>query len=270
MYHTTGAGHISGNRQGCVKGTRGCVLQRLEDWLHNEPDEPILWLHGDAGTGKSAIAQTFAEVCFADGILGASFFCSRESHGRNNTRYILPTLAFQLAHRYPRFREELLKLLRSNPGVGLESLNSQMDKLIVGPFEATQIQPLVIIDALDECNSRGGHSTRRFLSSLFKHVNGIPNVKFFITGRPEDAIFTLGRGENVVRLQDVERSSVDADIKLCLRAWLRDYGRRATRYNLPENWPRLDWIDELCSLAGGSFVDAARLAHQVCQTVPPS
>ena len=270
MHHTVGAGHLSGNRQGCVKGTRLCVLQRLKDLLRNEPDQRILWLHGDAGTGKSAIAQTFADVCFADGILGANFFCSRGSHGRNNTRYILPTLAFQLAHRYPQFRESL-KLLRSNPGVGLESLNSQMDKLIVGPFEATQIQTLVIIDALDECNSRGGYSTRRFLSSLFKYVNGIPHIKFFITGRPEDAIFTLGRGANVVRLQDVERSLVDADIKLCLRAWLRGYGRRAMRYNLSEGpWPRSDRIGELCSLAGGSFVDAARLAHQVCEAVPPS
>ena len=59
-----------------MKGTRRDVLSQLEEWLENKQDKGVFWLNGLAGTGKSTIAQTFAETTFADGILGASFFCS--------------------------------------------------------------------------------------------------------------------------------------------------------------------------------------------------
>ena len=122
-----------------MKGTWPGILQELEDWLHHEQAERILWLGGRAGTGKSAtVAQTFADIFFADGILSASFFCSQWSGDRDNVQLILPTLAFQLAHWYPRFRQELLKLLKRNPEVGRESLDSQMEILIAGPSESGQ------------------------------------------------------------------------------------------------------------------------------------
>ena len=76
MYHTSDASHCSGERQGCLRGTRGDVFLQLGQWLEDEQDQHIFWLNGLAGTGKSAIAQTFAEISFADGNLGASLFCS--------------------------------------------------------------------------------------------------------------------------------------------------------------------------------------------------
>ena len=110
-----------------MKGTRGDVLFQLEQWLSGEQDKRVFWLNGLAGTGKSTIAQTFAEISFADGKLGASFFCSRDFEEQSNLRTILPTLAFQLAHRYPHFRQELLPVLIASPDVGRETLCSQME-----------------------------------------------------------------------------------------------------------------------------------------------
>ena len=74
MFHTDEAGYRSRNRQGCLRGTRVDVLLQLEHWLKDEWDHHVFWLSGLAGTGKSTIAQTFAEASFADGNLGASFF----------------------------------------------------------------------------------------------------------------------------------------------------------------------------------------------------
>ena len=139
MPHTNAAGYCSGNRQGCLRGTRVDVLLQLEHWLKYEQDHCVFWLNGLAGTGKSTITQTFAEICFADGSLGASFFCSRDFEDRSSLQSIFPTLAFQLAYRYPLFREQLLQVLRANPGVGQESLCSQMEKVIVGPLNTTHI-----------------------------------------------------------------------------------------------------------------------------------
>ena len=114
----------------------------------------MFWLNGLAGTGKSTIAQTFAEITFAEGKLGASFFCSWDFEDRSNIQAIFPTLAFQLAYRYPQFREQLLRVLRANPGIGRESLCSQMEKVIVGPLKAIRAPTLIIIDALDECKDK--------------------------------------------------------------------------------------------------------------------
>ena len=76
MYHTTDAGYRCGDRQGCLRGTRKEVLQVIEHWLMGGHGQRIFWLNGLAGTGKSTIAQTIAQTSFADGKLGASFFCS--------------------------------------------------------------------------------------------------------------------------------------------------------------------------------------------------
>jgi len=67
-----------------------------------------------------------------------------------------------------------------------ESLCSQMEKLIVDPLEATRIPTLIIIDGLDECKDEEPASA--VLSILSRYVDQIPDVKFFITGRPEPRI----------------------------------------------------------------------------------
>jgi len=143
--------HHPGDRQGCMKGTRRDVLLGLEKWLEDEQAPRVFRLNGSVG---SATAQTSADICFIDGTLSASFFCLCEFYDRSNDRLILPTIAFQLAHRYP----QLLKLLRTYPDIGQESLDSQMEKLIICPFEATQIQTLIVINVLDECKDQVPHS----------------------------------------------------------------------------------------------------------------
>ena len=99
----SGAGYQHGERKGCLRGTRETILGEIESWTKDFEKSPVFWLNGLAGTGKSTIAQTVSEQVFADGLLGASFFCSRDFEDRSNLQFIFPTLAFQLAHKYPTF-----------------------------------------------------------------------------------------------------------------------------------------------------------------------
>ena len=237
------------------------VLSQIERRLMDERDQWILWLNGSAGTGKSAIAQTIAERSFGRGTLGASFFCSRDSEDRSNIRAVFPTLAFQLAHRYPQFREELLDVLKVNPDVGRESLSSQFEKLIVRPFTAIQIPTLIIIDALDECKDKEPASA--LLSVLSRHVHEIPKVKFFITSRPEPPIREGFRLESlrpitdVLELHNIKRSLVDEDIGLYLRTHLTDIRKARSDCEFPEEWPSSYDINILCKKAGGLFFYAS-------------
>ena len=250
-----------------MKGTRGDVLFQLERWSKDKHDKRVFWLNGLAGTGKSTIAQTFAEMCFADGKLGASFFCSRDFDERSNLRSIFPTLAFQLAHLYPEFRKELLPVLKTSPDVGREALCSQMEKLIVSPFQATKIPTLIVIDALDEC--RDEEPASALLSVLSRYVDDIPLVKFFITGRPEPRIHSGFRLESlqphtdVLRLHEVEPSLVDNDIKLFLKTRFIKITKNRRDCGLVEDWPGPHNIDILCKKAAGFFIFASTVVKFV-------
>jgi hypothetical protein len=275
MHHSNKAGHHSGNGQGCLKGTRKEVLLQLEHWSMGEQDQRVFWLNGLAGTGKSTIAQTFAEMSFADGRLGASFFYSRDFKDRSNLRTISPTLAFQLAYRYPAFREELPQVLRANPDVGRETLCLQMERLIVDPLGATHISTLIIIAALDECKDEEPAST--ILSILSRYVEQILYVKFFITGRPEPRIrsgFRLAALRpitEVLKLHDVERPLVDVDIKLFLRMHLIKITRNRSHSEVTEDWPLSSDIDILCEKAAGLFIYTSTVVKFVtsCYHQPP-
>ena len=233
----------------------------------DEQDQRVFWLNGLAGTGKSTIAQTFAETSFADGTLGASFFCSRDFEDRSNLQTIFPTLAFQLAYRYPPFRQELLRVLVTSPDIGRESLCLQMEKVIVGPLKTTCIPTLIIIDALDECKDEEPASA--VLSILSRYVNEIPNVKFFITGRPELRIrsgfrlATLRPITEVLRLHDVERSSVDCDISLFFRTRLGEIAQTRSDHDFTEEWPSSADIEILSKKAAGLFIYASTVVKFV-------
>ena len=255
MHHVADAGHRSGNRQRCLNGTGRDILRRIERWFTGGRAQRVFWLDGLPGTGKSTISQTFAEILFADGRLGASFFCSWDCEDRSSLRTIFPTLASQLAYQYPAFREQLLQVLRADPDVARQSLCLQMEKLIVGPLEATHIQTLIIIDGLDECKDEEPVSA--ILSILSRYMDQIPDVKFFISGRPEPRIrsgFRLASLQpitEIFELHSVEHSSVDNDIRLFLRTRLTDIVKIRSDLDL----------DLLCDNAAGLFTYASTVVR---------
>ena len=180
---------------------------------------------------------------------------------------VFPTLAFQLAYRYPLFREELVQVLKAVPDVGRESLCSQMEKLIVGPLKSATTQTLIVIDALDECKDEEPAST--ILSVLSCYVDEIPDVKFFITGRPEIHIRSGFRLRSlrpiteVFKLHNVERSSVDSDIRLFFRTKLTDIAKTRSDCDFTEDWPNSSDIDILCEKAAGFFIYASTVVKFV-------
>ena len=246
-----------GDRKGCLKGTRGAVLDEIELWTRDLDKPSVYWLNGLAGTGKSTIAQTIAERVFAGGQLGASFFCSRDFLDRNNLQFIFPTLAVQLARKYANFRSIFVPLVQSDPGIIHESLYNQMKKLIVGPLGESAISTVIVIDALDECKDEEPASA--ILTVLGQFVSEISKVKFFVTGRPEPRIREgfrlplLAKATDVFILHEVEPSQVDSDIRLFFRHNLSGLSDR--RGGL-DNWPTKEHLDLLCERAAGLFVYA--------------
>ena len=252
-----GAEHRHTGRKGCLKGTRAAVLDGIELWTKDFGKSPVYWLNGLAGTGKSTIAQTIAERMFADGRLGASFFCSRDFEDRSNLKLIFTTLAVQLARKYQKFRSLFIPLVQSDPEISHESLYNQMDKLIVRPLAESAISTVIVIDALDECKDE--ESTSAILSVIGRFVAKLPAIKFFLTGRPEPRIRQgfrlplLAEATDIFILHDVEPSLVNTDIRLFFNQSFLEVARRRSGL---DGWPTNEQLDLLCERAGGLFVYA--------------
>ena len=246
-----------GDSDGCLKGTREAVLDTIEVWAGDFDQPPVYWLNGVAGSGKTTIARTIAARLFADGQLGASFFCSRDFEDRRDIRFIFPTLAVQLARKHPKFRSTFVRLVRSDPEIVHESLCDQMRKLIVQPIRGSGVSTAIVIDALDECKDEKPASA--ILSVLGQFVAEIPEVKFFITGRPEPRIWQgfrlplLAEATDVFVLHDVDPGRVANDIRLFFTHEFSELVRR--RRGLGD-WPTKEQIDLLCRRAAGLFAYA--------------
>ena len=232
-------------------------MNEIERWAEDFDKSPVFWLNGLAGTGKSTIAQSIAERIFADGRLGASFFCSRGIEDRSDLQLIFPTLAFQLAQKYPRFRSQLIPLLQSNPDVTHESLRDQMQKFLVEPLRSADISTVIVIDALDECKDKEPESA--ILLVLGKLISKIPRVKFFVTSRPETHIMSgfraplLKEATDVFILHEVEPRTVDNDIRHFFK---HELSRLTHKRRGMDGWPTDEHLDSLCRRAGGFFVYA--------------
>jgi len=234
-------------------------------WAKSPQDQNVFWLNGLAGTGKSTIAQSFSEMAAYEGILGASFFCSRDYLNQKELKNIFPTLAHQLACRYPNFQSHIIANLRKDPTLAHTSLISQLENLLVNPLSGKNISCVIVIDALDECIDDQPASA--ILSVLGRFVNQLSLVKFFITGRPEARIRTgfrlplLQPLTQVFLLHEVESSSVNNDIQLYLAQRLTVVARQRSDLDLPNPWPHNDEIKALTKKSSGLFIFASTLAR---------
>ena len=259
------AGYQAGHHDTCLSGTRESVLDGIMRWANNSHDGHVFWLNGLAGTGKSTIAQTFSGMIAKAGILGASFFCSRDFLNRKELKNIFPTLAYQLACRYPAFRNHIVRVIKRDPSVAQNSLISQLKDLIADPLSSTNIPCVIVVDALDECADDQPASA--LLSVLGRYAKDLPSVKLFITGRPEPLIrtgFRLPLLEPITQiflLHKVEPSDVDNDIRLYLREKLTALAKQRSDFDLSDPWPCDQDLTTLTKKSSGLFIFASTVVR---------
>ena len=110
---------------GCMTGTRQEVIGRITEWIDGRSDQPISWLYGAAGSGKTAIAKSVAELCAGVNRLGASFFFIRGAGRRSRFASFIPTLAYHLSFSVPATKPYIESVLRSNHDITHRSLEHQ-------------------------------------------------------------------------------------------------------------------------------------------------
>ncbi|CAE6410247.1 unnamed protein product [Rhizoctonia solani] len=215
-------------RGNCAPGTREPQINLLLEWALHGGAGRICWINGMAGTGKTTIAFSASSRLDAMCKLGASFFCSRTIPECRQAKYIIPTIAYQLARFSFPFRCALDRALQHDPDAHTRALKVQYYKLIVEPIlEAKGSLPtdfIVVIDALDECESKG--SLGQILDLLISPDTAIP-IRFLLSSRPEPEINqrmmdrVAEQGDTQLVLHDLDSDSVNADIEAYMRHELK-------------------------------------------------
>ena len=246
----------------CHPGTRAQVLNMITEWIGDpNPPQRIFLLSGPAGVGKSAIAQTIAELC-RNTRLAASFFFQRNTSDRGVADRLFLTLAWQLAKSIRRMRPHLGYVLRVGPFkvTHIQTINIQFSRLFLQAFASLHddepgIRPeknLVIIDALDECDSERDLKIILTLIGNALTSRKIP-LRFLICSRPEPHIqkmFNIDLMNQITRVVGLDGSNDD------IRKYLEDEILRIFVERPP---PEAGIIDRLVSDASGQFIYASTI-----------
>ncbi|KAG1801177.1 hypothetical protein EV424DRAFT_404245 [Suillus variegatus] len=272
----------------CLEGTRVNPLDYIYRLLDDRKKSRLIWLHGTAGVGKSAIAFTVAErmrnlqVTEETNIekrLAGTFFFSRKHTERCTTGYFFATLAYQLACNFPSVREDLNRTIRENPALldSNKSLRDQMEGLFLKPLRKLQSRlrecppSAFVVDALDECMSETEVADLISLLGYALRQPNLPVIHILLTSRSEAYIREAIQledvhplvcdipveisGEGVAAIISLDGADVDDDIYIFLEHSFRKLRNRYS--NFPQ--PTSRELARLASRAGRRFIVASTM-----------
>ena len=247
-------------------------------WIKWEGDlySFVMWVYGPAGAGKSAIAQTIAEICDKEMILLATFFFSRNDPSRSNIKPLIATIAYQITLNLPNVRNAILGVVERDPLIFSKSLTVQFKSLIVEPlqplieagfFNQPTSRRLVIIDGLDECSDpKVQRNIVEVLANAYRQ-HRLPLI-FLFASRPEQHIslaFSTGVLSSVTTRIALDESYLpDKDIQLFLIDKFKEI--KSTHHlcaYIPPHWPPPDVLKQLVEKSSGQFIYASTVINYI-------
>ncbi|KDR68617.1 hypothetical protein GALMADRAFT_1037793 [Galerina marginata CBS 339.88] len=273
-----GALHNSGERfdpPKCHPNTRTAVLQKIMDWIQNgDPSSPeFMWIYGPAGSGKSAIAQSIAELCYEYGLLLGTFFFSRSVAGRNDDKRLAATIAYQIGQSISEALPSIEKAVERNPALLSLNLEAQLKALIIEPLLKSASHPLprprlIIIDGLDECQDPRAQTTIIRTFTQLVTVHKLPFIILFAS-RTEyhirEAFNDKILDANLCRIAlDNTLWRADEDIRSFLISRFQNiHATHQIRSYLPRDWPLPEVINKLVGKSSGQFIYASTVIKYV-------
>ncbi|KAG9085429.1 hypothetical protein FRC06_003600, partial [Ceratobasidium sp. 370] len=175
----------------CLDGTRTDIIKNITTWCESSDDlNRLLWVHGQAGLGKSTIATSVCQK-LDNTLLAASFFCKRDDQERRDPQRVLTTIIHGLAQRHPAYAKALATAIQQDSSICTSPVETQYNRLVVDLFQLPGVSTpmgslVVVVDALDEC---GDTQTRRRLLGQLHNMSRMANwLKVVITSRPDQDI----------------------------------------------------------------------------------
>lgn len=249
--------------QECLPETRTELLEEIKSWATDPDRQPVFWLQGMAGTGKSTVSRTVARWLDNEGLLGGSFFFKKGGTDREDARRLFTTLTKQIMEKLPPLRQPIKEAIRTSRDIGSRNPQEQFNELLFKPLKSLNLglrTPLIlvaVIDALDECQIPG--DVAAFLSTLPK-LNDLEEVhlRVFITSRPEPPVIKGFRpiSKDEIILHQIKRSTIEHDISIFLQKKLDEI---RYHHNLPHDSPGKENFKALVKMAVPLFIYAATI-----------
>lgn len=209
----------------CKAGTRVAVLETIRRWGEGEFPEPIFWLCDIAGSGKSTVSTTMVAKWKEAHLLGGHFFFSMANSEESTIDKICPTFATQISENIPTLIPAVADAVRRHPAIMTNTFKEQFQKLVVEPTKHHDKTVIIVIDALDECEPKRERDL--LLGAVSAAAQTSPNLKFFLTSRPESDIEkALGtqvlKRKLAFRLHDPDYPDNVDDVAAYIREMLKD------------------------------------------------
>jgi len=252
----------------CLPDTRVELRQKIMDWFEDPNGEYIFWLNGMAGTGKSTISRTVAWDLAEKKRLAASFFFSRDHGDISHAGQFFTTIAAQLTRSLPVLRPLISQAIQEHSDFWKQRLSEQWKYLILDPLKnapAQSIQLVVVIDALDECDSKDDIQMILKLLAQAKCLETI-RLRVLITSRPETPILLGFRNFPREAYQDfllhnIPSPTVNQDISIFFRRKLSSVKSETGLSTTSTPWPGELIIQRLVEKAAGLFIYAATICQ---------
>lgn len=205
-------------------------------------------------------------MCIAHGILVASFFFFRTDDMRNKVDPLIPTIAYQIIQLIPQAKDIITQAIESNPLIFEQSLEKQLDVLIIEPLRrlrssGSNWQLLLIIDGLDECS--GDHTQMNLVRTIARllRTRESPFIVLFGSRRENHILMAFNSRElngMLTQLPLDDNYQPDEDIRLFLNDSFDDIKcTHPFSSRLPEDWPSIENVQEIIVKSSGQFIYAS-------------
>ncbi|KAF5377090.1 hypothetical protein D9615_010558 [Tricholomella constricta] len=242
----------------CLSGTREKLLSDILSWAQSDTSPSMLWLSGAAGTGKSSVAGSVAELLKSKNILGAFVGFRRDIAVDDTPSHLFGSIACQIAIFHEHVRQNVLSAIQDKlPNIHM--LHQQARELVVQPLLSSVALPrvVIVIDALDECAADSGKNGKpgreKLVDVLVTEFAALPSfVKVFITSRKEGII--TQQLQKFKSLQNIDLTSVDEtqeDISKYITCRIKKIQQRDDDLN---DWPDVQDVSQLAIYADKLFV----------------
>lgn len=240
----------------CFPGTRADIIDTISRWAVR-PIQPggasLFWLKGFAGSGKSAIAHTMANLFSSGKRLGATYIFDESHATERRADTVFSKIARDLVGLSSDWKKALGAVVQESPELRhTPSVRRQYEELILRPAkELTFVGPiLIVIDAFDECGG-SPDSRKELLNILATRLPELPsNFRVLLTSRTEkeiDDAFIRRNHITQLDLQTVSRSSTSADLAIYYKM------RLGQLPELEPKWSHDTWVPALIERSEGLF-----------------
>ncbi|KAI5836962.1 hypothetical protein DFP73DRAFT_601527 [Morchella snyderi] len=208
--------------------------RKFDNWVSSRSSSSVLWLRGNAGTGKTILASFAIELLKkalpTDGCV-AYFYCSINHVDRSSPSSILRALLRQICIAYSHDRlPSVLEELKEKKERGSDDVLTVKESSDLIIELSRQLPSLwIVIDALDECDKDSREDLFDALKAIEHEGEG---VRIFVTGR--------NQGDIIAYMKDYENYLIDpqdslVDIELYVKSELDKLYKNPTKKGMVDD-----------------------------------